>query len=247
MGTVAVWRGWREGSANCTEQSTVQIPDILSVYWSAVHPCVSAAVLSAENFLSALRDVTGEGVKKKKNRENVHFSSSLWGSSIFHNLFCLVTSSSPTLEMHRGCYITREVFFFWPTQTCIFQVCSHLWAACVPAPQQHTKGRDTKSARKMFLFPRPCVCTMTFFMLFYTSHTDVWEVASSLFRRLALGLTLWRQYVLQGLINICKGKKRALQRSKRVSRQLCPVVLHFWRHFEEVRSRLCQCRLNRCS
>lgn len=47
------------GGANCTGQSTVQITDILSVYRSAVHPCVSAAAMSAENFLSALRDVMG--------------------------------------------------------------------------------------------------------------------------------------------------------------------------------------------
>lgn len=88
------------GGHSCMGQSSTQITDIFSVYLCTVHLCVfAAALLSVENFLSALRGKKGNG----------HFSSSLWGSSIFHNLFCLVTSCSQTLEMHCSCYITCKI------------------------------------------------------------------------------------------------------------------------------------------
>lgn len=93
-------------------KSGAQITDILSVYRCTVHPSVPAEI---QFFSSALRVGEGGGAGEggeeygggRSDRGDGHFSSFLWGSAIFHNLFCLVTPCSQTLEMHCGCCITE--------------------------------------------------------------------------------------------------------------------------------------------
>lgn len=161
VGTAAAWR---EGGANCTGQSTVQITDILSVYRSAVHPCVSAAALSAENLKKKKR---GKRPFQQLSRGELNLSQ-----SVLLSYFLLPnTWNAPRLLYY------MQVFFFWAHSDLHISSMFNTYGPRAP-PQQRIKGRDTKVSSKNVPFSTTACLHDGFFHAFL--HFSRWCLRSSL-------------------------------------------------------------------